>query len=146
MSVSSFTPTKNYPAFSTLLYPYYKVTTISTADDVSYTAAQVLGGFINRDPNGDNRGDTMPTAAAMLALIEGAEVGTSFEFSIRNDANAAETITIAAGTGGTLSGSGQSTTTITIAQNNTKRFLVVFTSITEGSEAYTLYSLGTLTH
>lgn len=148
MAVTSFTPTKNYPAFSTLVYPAYTVSTITTAGAVTYTAAQILGGFILRDPNGAGRSDVMPTAALLLAAVEGAQYkptptsgnqSTGFEFTIRNTADAGETITLTAGTGVTISG------TATIAQNNSKRFLVVFTNTTAGSEAYTVYSLGTVT-
>ena len=53
----------------------------------------------------------------------------------------AETITIAAGTGGTTSGGG----TMTVAQNNAKMFRIRFTGVAPGSEAYTIYSLGTVT-
>src|SRR6185436_4619057 len=86
------------------------VTTDSTAGALTYTAAMLLGGFINRDPNGGNRSDVTPTAALLLAAIKNANsgvtppVGTSFEFTIRNNADAAETITVTAGTGTTLSG------------------------------------------
>ena len=64
-------------------------------------------------------------------------VNTSFQFDIRNTADASETITIAAGSGGTTSG------TMTIAQNNGKRFIVVITNNLQGAATYTVYSLGT---
>jgi hypothetical protein len=116
-------------------------TTDSTAAAVTYTAAQLLGGIILRDPNGAGRSDVTPTAALLVAAIgDGCRVGTAFEFTIRNTADAAETITVTAGSGATLSG------TMTIAQNNTKRFLVVVTNALLGSEAYTVYSLGTIVH
>lgn len=122
------------------------VTTDATAGAVTYTAAQLLGGFINRDPNGAGRTDILPTAALLVAAIPAAIVGMGFEFTIRNNADASETITLNAGSGGTISGSGQSTTTATIAQNNSKRFLVVLTNVTLSSEAYVIYSLGTVVH
>ena len=112
------------------------VSTISTAAAATLTAAQVLGGLILRDPAGGARTDTLPTAALLAAALPGVVAGTAFEFTIRNTADASETITVAAGTGGTTSG------TMTIAQNNSKRFLVVFTS----ASAYTVYSLGTVVH
>ena len=112
------------------------VSTIETADVVTYTAAQLLGGLILRDPAGAGRADVTPTAALIIAAITQAGVGSSFEFTIRNTANDAETITVTAGTDVTLSG------TMTIAQNNSKRFLCVVTSATE----VTIYSLGTVVH
>ena len=85
--------------------------TISTADAVTLTAAQVLSRMILRDPAGDDRTDTTPTAEALVAAISGATVGNSLYLTIRNTADAAETITIEGGTGVTISG------TATIAQN-----------------------------
>lgn len=114
------------------------VTTVTTAGAVTYTAAQLKGGLILRDPNGAGRSDVTPTAALLVAALPSAVVGTSFEFIIRNDADAAETITITAGSGATLSG------TMTIAQSNMKLFLAVLTNVTSGAEAYTVYSLGTV--
>ena len=116
------------------------VATVATEGAATYTAAQLLGGLILRDPAGDNRADVSPTAALLVAAIPGAVVGTSFEFTIRNTADAGETITVTAGDGVTLSG------TMTIAQNNTKRFLAVCTNVTGAAEAVTIYSLGTIVH
>lgn len=113
--------------------------TITTAGNVTFTAAQLLGGIILRDPNGAGRADNTPTATQLRDAIKGCVVGTAFEFTIRNTADAAETITLTAGTGVTISG------TATIAQNNTKRFLVVFTNV-GGTPACTIYSLGTVVH
>lgn len=114
------------------------VTTLSTAGVEAYTAAQLFGGLILRDPAGAGRADTLPTAASVYAAANSVVNGTnlSFEFTIRNTADAAETITVSTATGLTLSG------TMTIAQNNSKRFLWVQTSPT----AATVYSLGTVVH
>src|SRR5688572_12643896 len=94
--------------------PYFSITvaTVTTAAAVTFTAAQVLGGLILRDPNGGARADLLPTAASILAAINGPFVGMAFEFTIRNTADAAEAITVTTNTGLTLSG------TMTIAQNN----------------------------
>lgn len=140
MPIPVFTPTTAYARFSTLLYPTVTVSTDATAAAVTFTVTQVLGGLILRDPNGAARADLLPTAAALVAAIEGIQIGTAFYFDIRNTADAAETITITTNTGLTLSG------TMTIAQNNSKRFCVVFTNITSGTEAVTVYSLGTTVH
>jgi len=117
------------------------VSTLATADVVTYTAAQFLGGLILRDPAGGARSDVTPTgtliAAALVAAGAGSTVtGLSFEFTIRNTADASETITVTAGADVTLSG------TMTIAQNNSKRFLCVMDSAT----TCTIYSLGTVVH
>lgn len=112
------------------------VATVATVADVTFTAAQMLGGLILRDPNGGARADLLDAAANIIAAIKQAGVANSFEFTVRNTADAAEAITITTNTGLTLSG------TMTIAQNNSKRFLAVVTSGTE----VTVYSLGTVVH
>jgi len=119
------------------------VSSPATAGNVTYTAAQLLGGLILRNTNGGNRSDVSPTAAQLVAALSSMGrkpvVGNSFIFTIRNTAGAAETITLTAGTGVTLSG------TMTIAQNNSKDFEVVFTDVRDGNAAVTIYSLGTST-
>jgi hypothetical protein len=119
------------------IYPYQVASTIVTAGAGTYTAAQLLGGIILRDPTGAARTDTMSTAALLVAAMPGVQIGSSFVFTVRNTADAAETITVAAGTGGTTSG------TMTIAQTYGKSFLVVITAVA-GTPTYTVYSLGTV--
>jgi hypothetical protein len=126
------------PRFGSVVFQTITPATISTAAAVTLTAAQLLGGLVLRDPNGAARSDVTPTAAQLVAAIQGAMVGLSFVATIKNTADAAETITITAGAGVTLNG------TMTIAQNNMKQFLVYLSNVTPGSEAATVYSLGTV--
>ena len=128
------------PAITQIAWQRTTVLTDSTAGAKTYTAANLIGGMILRDPNGGARSDVTPTAANIVGGIDGAVVGSSFEFTIRNTADASETITVTAGSGVTLSG------TMTIAQNNSKRFLAVCDNVTGGTEAVTIYSLGTIVH
>jgi ABC-type branched-subunit amino acid transport system ATPase component len=128
------------PRLQSLAFPLITVATKTTAAAVTFSTTEVLGGIILRDPNGAGRADLLPTAANLADAVQGAMIGTGFEFTIRNTADAAETITVTTNTGLTLSG------TMTIAQNNSKRFLAVFTNVTPGSEAVTVYSLGTVVH
>lgn len=114
--------------------------TVATATTVTLTAGQVLGGLILEDPAGGAVTATLPTAVLMIQAVPGATVGTSFYFTVRNTADASETITVAGGTGGTISG------TATIAQSNSKLFLFRFTAVDSGNEAYTVYSVGTFVH
>lgn len=116
------------------------VTTTTTAGAGTYAASEIAGGLILRDPNGASRTDTTATAAQILAQFLRARVGSSFFLVVRNTADAAETITVAGGTGVTISG------TATIAQNNTKLFMGIFTNVGSGTEALTLYSVGTFVH
>ena len=112
------------------------VTTVNTAGNETYSAAQLLGGFILRDPAGTDRTDTTPTAAEIVAAIPNASVGSSFEFTIRNTADHNESITLGGGTNVTLS-----PTTIVIPRDYSETFLVVCTNVTSSSEEVTIYSL-----
>lgn len=120
-----------------------KVTTVTTDDTagvVTYTAAELIGGLILRDPNGGARSDVTPDADeiwnALKVMGQDLPAGISFEFTIKNTANGAETITVTAGSNVTLEG------TMTIAQNNSKRFLVVCNA----RDDVDIYSLGTVVH
>lgn len=120
-------------------YDLYSVATIATAGNATLTAAQLLGGMILRDPNGGARTDTTPTATQIRnALGSQLKNNLGFKFTIRNTADASETITLGAGSGVTISG------TATIAQNNSKEFLVVVTN--KSTPTVTIYSLGTVVH
>ena len=146
MAITGFTP--DVQDSRTYKLPYYGVTvsTVATAAAVTFAATEVLGGLILRDPAGAGRADLLPTANAIINAINGPFVGLAFEFTIRNTADAAETITVTTNTGLTLSG------TMTIAQNNSKRFLALITAIggqngvAVGADAITVYSLGTVVH
>jgi hypothetical protein len=120
------------------MFPLIVPTTISTAGAVTYTPAQLLTGFILRDCNGGARTDTLPSAALLVEAVQGAMVNTAFEFEIRNTSGTAIAVTLAAGTGGTLSPASTS-----VAQNNTRSYLLVFSNVGIGTEAYTVYSRAT---
>lgn len=126
------------PRLGSLAFPLIVPYTYSTAGAVTLTTDQVLGGLLLRDGNAGARTDTLPDAGPLVEAIQGCMVGTSFTFTLRNTSGTAIAITIAVGAGGTASG------TMTVAQSNSKSFMVVFTNVTNGSEAYTCYSLGTL--
>ena len=80
---------------------------------------------------------TTATAAAIVAAIGGdCAVGTTFMVVVLNASAGANAITIAGGTDVTVSG------VATVAQNASKVFLGSVTNVTAGSEAITLYGLG----
>jgi len=99
------------------------------------TAAELLGGLIDGTPTGAAT-YTLPTAALMAAALNQIGIGNAIEFTVKNSAAGAHTITVAAGNDGTAKG------TMTIAQNNTKRFLLIMTA----AATYDVYSLGTVVH
>lgn len=112
-----------------------QVTVTAETATATLTAAELLGGFIDGTPTAAAT-YTLPTAALMFAALNQGGVGNAIEFTIKNSAAGAYTITVAAGTGGTEKG------TMTIAQNNSKRFMLIVTS----STTYDVYSLGTVVH
>lgn len=113
---------------------------VTTAGNATYTAADMVGGFIPRDPAGANRSDVSPTAAQLLTQYKNvygaAAIGSNFVFEIANIADAAESVTLTGGTNVTLWPATQ-----TIAQNANGRFRCIFTNVTGGSEACTIYKI-----
>jgi hypothetical protein len=102
------------------------VATIATAGAETYTAAQILGGIILRDCAGGDRTDTLPTAALMIAAMREPKVGDTVRCLIINNSDAAETITIQAGTSGTVV---QVAATAVIAQNASKTLHIRVTGV-----------------
>lgn len=100
----------------------------------AYTMAECLSGMIVRTPTGA-AADQFPTAAVIVAGIDNCEVGDSIDVLIRNLSAGANTITISANTGLTLSG------TMTIAQNYMKWFRLVVTAV--ATPAVTVYTMTT---
>lgn len=106
--------------------------TIETATaTATLTVAQVLAGHIDGTPTAAAT-YTTPTAAALIAAIPGAVVGTSFYFSINNVTAATHVITLAGGTNVTIDG------TATVAAATCRLFLLTVTSAT----AITIYGMG----
>lgn len=114
------------------------VSVLNTAGAISYTAAQLLGGFIMRDPSGAHRADLLPLATLIVAAIDNCAIGDSIRFTIENTADAAETITVTAVSGTSIVG------TATIEQNYTKDFLAVVTAV--ATPTVIVYSLGIKVH
>jgi hypothetical protein len=111
------------------------VSSIVTAGAVTYTGAQIYGGTIVRDPSGASRIDALPTAANLIAAVPGARVGDVIRCTLKNGADAAETITLTLGAGMTrMSGDASS---LVIAQDTSRTLIFQITNVTAGSEAVT---------
>jgi hypothetical protein len=120
----------------------YSRTDISQNTATVITIAQMMAGLIVRGGTpGGPLTDTTDTAANIVAGGPGqyCEVPCSMEISISNLLSAAAVLTLAAGTGVSISGLGGGGT---IAGNATGRFRVVVINSTPGSEAVTLYRVG----
>lgn len=111
-------------------------TNITTAGNVTYSAAEFLGGLILRDPNGASRSDTTPTAALLVAGLPGVSVNDYVDLLLINTADAAETLTLLAGTGVTLVPA-----TIDLSQNQNAFLRVLFTNVGGGTEAVSVYGM-----
>ncbi len=131
-------PLSGFPRPGLVPIPDMTVTsgTITTAAERTFTAAELLGGLLIFDVQ-DAQNGNLPTAAALCEAIPGV-TGTSnntgacgFQFQIRNTGDS--TLTIVAGTGGTVSG------TATVVTVEVKEFTLVITNATVGSETYTCY-------
>lgn len=110
----------------------------STAGAVTFTAADILGRTIVRDPNGASRVDVLPTAALLVAALPGVRVGDVVDCLIVNGADAAETITLTAGSGGAFDAN-QTAASRVIGQNASKLVRIRFTNVTVSAEAYVVY-------
>ena len=112
-----------------------EMTQTALTDTATVTAAQLLTKVLDGTPTAAAT-YTLSTAALLVAAIPGARVGDSFWVVINNKSGGANTITVAAGTGGTADG------TLTVAQNVIRSFLVIITNVTASSEAYFVYGIG----
>jgi hypothetical protein len=130
--IKDFTPEKNSPTFSGLTNEVINIAAY-TGITVTLLPSDVMGGFITAN-NAGAQMFTLPSAAALIPLIEGARVGSSIIFILKE--LAAGTVTLAAGTGGTIVG------TPTVATANIKQFLLQVTAIGP-TPTYSCYSLGT---
>ena len=97
------------------------------------------------DPTAD-RAFTLSTAALAVAGTPGCKVGDTLDFVIINigTGNADEIITLAAGTGGTLVGSGAVCTANAVndaMSTGSGLFRLYFDNVTSGSEAITVYRI-----
>lgn len=136
MPLAHFTPNRVYTTTEASINPKVGASaTVTTATTpVTMTVAQALAGVLFVDCQ-DAGGIKFPTAALLAAAIQGVAVNTAVFLWIVNTGDT--TLTPAVGTGGTL-GTGS---TAAMATVTSKLWLVRFTNVTEGSEAYTLWSL-----
>lgn len=108
---------------------------VATSGATVITAAQTVDAILDRNQGATDSTDTTATATAMLALIPGAIVNSSFVFKIRNvSATVGEKMTLLAGSGVTISGSA------VIFSGSSADFVGIVTNAT--TAAITLYRVG----
>lgn len=114
---------------------------ITTVGAGTYLAADLLGGYIVRDPNGASRTDTLDSAANIVAALVTAganpKVGDIIRVKILNNADAAETITLAVPASGSF-GAAQKTHA-NLAVNTSLVIDIRLTNVSSGAEAYVVY-------
>lgn len=114
-------------------------TSKATAGNVTLTAAEVLTSILVVDCAGAGRTYTLPTAALLVAALPFKEVGMTISLLVVNGSDAAESITLAAGSGGGFDAN-QTAGSRIVEQNSSKNVLIRFTAIASGSEAYVVYA------
>jgi len=104
--------------------------------NITLTPAEIINTAIFRTGPGNSTDapstDTLPTAANLLTNLSGASVGTSFSFLVAN--GPVFSITIAAGTGGTVISGNP-----VIPTGSTSQITVIFTSVSSSSPSYNVY-------
>ena len=107
---------------------------VTDAGAATYTAAQVVGGLILRDCAGGARIDVLPTATLLVAALDKPKIGDIVRCLVINNSDAAEEITITAGTDGTVP---QVDATQVIPQNTSRMLHIRITGVT--TPAYVVY-------
>lgn len=114
-------------------------TSLLGAGAIALTTDQVKSGIIVIDCGGAGRTVTLPDADDLVAAVPGAEVGDTIKVYIVNGSDAAEAITLAAGTGGGFDAN-QTAGSRVIPQNASKLVHVRLTNVTAAAEAYVIYA------
>ena len=115
-----------------------QITLAAPTATTTLTAAQSYNSIVRGVPSAAAT-YTTATAAAVVAAIGGdCAIGTSFRVVVINASAGANTITVAGGSGVTVSG------VATVVQNASKEFIGYVAAVESGSEAITLYGLGSI--
>lgn len=104
--------------------------------DATVTAADMRSGVVTVAAGATNRTKTTPTAAQLLAVLGGAQVGSMLTLSVCN-LKAANTVTIGLGSGVT----NPSSANLVVDGGTAVTFGFIFTNVTPSSEAVTIIRL-----
>jgi hypothetical protein len=143
-SLTSFTPTVGDSRSSSLFFTTVVPATITLTTGGgarTLTAAELLNGLLRIDTQ-DAQTATTPTAALLVAAINGCVVGTAFDVDVINYGDT--TLTIGLGTGVTKITVTGLAAVLTIVTAASKRLKFVCTNVTAGSEAFELYAFGSI--
>ena len=135
---------RGYTSTTPSVVTKWPASTDESASALTVTIAMITSGIITMDPTAD-RAWTLPTAALAVAGVEGVQIGDCIDFSVINTGTASEDeiITLAAGTNGTLVGSGAVLTANPVDNafsSGSGLFRLRFTGVT-GAGSYVCYRL-----
>ena len=77
----------------------YEAAPQTATSTATLTAVQVTGGMLVANPSTTAATYTLPTAAAIDAVVSSAKVGSTFDLNVINTGTSTGTVTLAAGTG-----------------------------------------------
>lgn len=106
-----------------------------TSNSPTLTVAQFISAVLNLSGQTGAQTVTTPTAAAIVAALPDAQVGTAFDFALQNANTSSGAVTLAAGAGVTLRG------TVNVPITKTQLYKGVVTNATPGAEAVDLIGL-----
>jgi hypothetical protein len=109
----------------------YEAAPQTATSTATLTAAQVTGGMLVANPSTSAAVYTLPTAAAIDAVVTSAKVGSTFELILVNTGTSSGTVTLAAGTGITDGGNAL----VAVAVTSSAQFLFRKT----GDAAWSVY-------
>ena len=142
MGITQFSPNAGWARFGTVAFPTNAATSqvvTSATTPVTLTTAQIMQGILPVDCQ-DAGSITTPTAAAIVAAINGCQIGTSFDLDVVNYGDT--TLTMALGTGVTKTTIASVAAVLTMVTLVSKRFKFIVTNVTPGSEAVTIWAFG----
>lgn len=113
------------------------VASVTTEGVHTYTPAEILGGFIGRNPDGTSVDDVLPDASALIAAIPDCVVGTRIDFSVANYATGTEVVRVTSPESGYTADFELSADHITVRPRETAAFTLVVTDV--DTPALTLY-------
>jgi hypothetical protein len=111
----------------------YAATPQTATSTATLTAAQVTGEFLVANPSTSAATYTLPTAAAIDAVVTSAKVGSTFTLNIINIGTSSGTVTLSMGTGLTDGGN----STVAVAITSSAQFLFRKT----GDAAWSVYKI-----
>jgi hypothetical protein len=109
----------------------YAATPQTATSTATLTAAQVTGGILVANPSTSAATYTLPTAAAIDAVVTSAKVGSTFTLNIVNTGTSSGTVTLSLGTG--LTDGGNATVAVAITAS------AQFTFRKTGDAAWSVY-------